>query len=139
MAVDERFAGVGKTIVVLDFRDHDPSGIQMTEDLQTRFTNYGEGLDIDVKRIALTIDQVEKYSLIPNPTKAADPRTPKYASAYGNNCWELDAIEPDELQRIVGGAINEHIDMSLWNEGLAREDEEREALQERFSQSRIEV
>lgn len=33
MAVDDRYATVDKPIVILDFRDHDPSGIQMTEDL----------------------------------------------------------------------------------------------------------
>jgi hypothetical protein len=107
MAIDERLSEVDKPVIILDFRDHDPSGIQMTEDLQTRFNRYGEDLAILVKRIALTIDQVRQYNLIPNPTKRADTRSPSYVTQFGDQCWELDAIEPSELQRIVRESVED--------------------------------
>ena len=81
-------------VVVLHLTDHDPSGLDMTRDLQTRFNAYSaRGQVIEVKRIALTIDQVHEYNLIPNPTKITDSRAAGYMDQYGDECWELDAIE----------------------------------------------
>jgi len=137
MAIDDRLSSVGKPIVILDFRDHDPSGLQMTEDLANRFNKYGSNLEIEVRRIALTIDQVKEYSLLPNPTKKADPRSPEYIAAYGDECWELDAIEPDELQRIVKESIEECIDDDRWKETLAVETTERQELEKRFEKAEL--
>ena len=122
VAIDGRFSDVDKPIIILYLGDHDPSGLQMTQDLENRFAKYGEpeGLDITVKRIALTIDQVKKYRLIPNPTKFADPRSRSYVSQFGDECWELDAIEPRELQRIVKQAVEEQMDLEAWKTRLGR-------------------
>lgn len=183
MAIDDRLSDVDKPIIILDFRDHDPSGIQMTEDLQRRLTKYGGGiaaeiknllgvdfhglfrdsgipanitakatsdfrnehpeanvgLDITVQRVALTIDQVKQYKLIPNPTKLADPRSQAYVAEYGDQCWELDAIEPRELQRIVKDAIEGHLDRETWETSLEQEEKDRTNLKERFENATIEV
>jgi len=138
-AVDERFGRIdwNKPIIILDFRDHDPSGIQMTEDLQKRFTRYGKGRSIQVRRVALTIEQVKKYELPPNYVKAEDTRSPQYVSKYGRECWELDAIEPSELQRIVQSTIREHLDEEQWDQSLRRERRDRNKLIERFKKARI--
>jgi hypothetical protein len=133
MAIDDRLSDVDKPIIILDFRDHDPSGLQMTEDLRKRLVKYGDGLDIEVKRIALRIDQVKQYNLISNPTKLADPRSQAYVAQYGDQCWELDAIEPRELQRIVKDAVEEHVDREVWENGLKQEEEDRTSLTESFA------
>ena len=140
VAVDGRFSKVpdAKKIVILDFRDHDPSGIQMTEDLQTRFLRYSDR-SIAVKRIALTISQVRKYELIPNPTKIADSRTARYRESFGDKCWELDAIEPQELQEIVRHAIAARIEWSLWDEAKHWEELDREKLIKRFRDAEIKI
>jgi hypothetical protein len=138
-AVDGRLSTVDKPIVLLDFRDHDPSGLQMTEDLQTRFDRYADDLEIEVKRIALTIDQVKKHKLIPNPTKRADSRSAKYVTEYGDQCWELDAIPPDELQRLVTQAIEKHVDRKTWNADLEQEQKDKAALKERFASVELNI
>jgi hypothetical protein len=139
VAIDGRLSTVDKPIVLLDFRDHDPSGLQMTEDLQTRFDKYANGLELEVKRIALTIDQVKKHNLIPNPTKRADSRSAKYAAEFGEQCWELDAILPDELQRLVTSSIEQHIDRSRWDAALKQEQKDQAELKERFANATLEV
>jgi len=96
-------------------------------------------IDITVDRIALTIGQVRQYGLPPNPTKKADPRSANYVAQFGDECWELDAIEPSELQRIVRQAIEKHIDSAAWNQTLAEEKNERELLKERFSKAKIDL
>ncbi|RLI65376.1 MAG: hypothetical protein DRO67_02760 [Candidatus Asgardarchaeum californiense] len=124
---------IDKEIIVLHFADHDPSGLDMTRDLYERLNDYS-GREIKVERVALSYEQVLQYNLAPNPTKSADPRAQTYISKFGNQCWELDAIEPNELQRLVEEAIVKHIDEDLWEETLEEEKEEREQLRRIFSE-----
>src|SRR2546427_9222448 len=123
-AIDDRFTDDKETII-LDFRDHDPSGLQMTEDLERRMVEYS-GREVTVKRIALNIDQVRAYDLPPNPVKRADSRTPRYAAQYGSHCWELDALPPDALQDLVRQTILQHIDRRKCQATKRREKEERD-------------
>jgi hypothetical protein len=110
-------------VVILHFTDHDPSGIDMSRDLQSRFRSYSSA-DVKVRRIALTDEQVEEFNLIPNPTKLSDSRSPAYEARFGNECWELDAIPPDDLVRIVQDAIEEErTDPEAWDEVVAQEAE----------------
>jgi hypothetical protein len=130
----ERFP-VDKETTVLHFADHDPSGLDMTRDLQNRLSNYS--IDplrtIQVERVALSFDQVQRFGLSPNPTKSADPRIDDYVSQFGDQCWELDAIEPNELQRIAEEAIVRHIDSVAWKSTLAEQELERKQLDAQFS------
>jgi hypothetical protein len=126
-----------KDITILHFSDHDPSGLDMTRDLEERVNRYARQAGfhnrIIVERRALTIDQVKQYNLVPNPTKMSDTRTSDYATQYGEECWELDAIEPNELQRLVEEAILEHLDQEQWDKSLARVEEEKAELKEKFA------
>lgn len=122
-----------KEITILHFADHDPSGLDMTRDLENRLSEYSDLHDITVERIALNHDQVQHYELPPNPTKRADPRYERYNAEYGNECWELDAIEPVELQAMVSRAIRSHIDSDMWNQTLEEIRQEREELRTLFS------
>jgi hypothetical protein len=106
----------------------------MTRDLQERFDRYGNGLEIHVERVALTYEQVQKYGLPPNPTKRADTRSKGYISRYGDGCWELDAIEPDELQRMVRASVAKHIVPEVWKGAVDREEQERERLRVKFEE-----
>jgi len=122
-----------KQITVLHFADHDPSGLDMTRDLENRLSEYSDLPDVTVERIALNYDQVQHFELPPNPTKRADPRYKRYNAEYGNECWELDAIEPVELQAMVSEAIRSHIDSDIWNQTLEETEQEREELRGMFS------
>lgn len=122
-----------KHVTILHFADHDPSGLDMTRDLETRISEYSD-LPITVERIALNYDQVQRYELPPNPTKTADPRAESYIAEYRNQCWELDAIEPNELQKLVSKSISQHIDPEIWNKTLKEQEQERHELEKTFSE-----
>jgi len=124
-----------KKIVILHFSDHDSSGLDMTRDLWERLRRYS-GRNITVKRIALTYDQVQEYGLAPNPTKTTDTRAAAYIQKYGMECWELDAIEPKELQRLVLEAIKEYVDDEAWQASKQQEEEEKADLEETFQEWR---
>lgn len=123
--------GDAKHVVILHLADHDPSGLDMTRDLQERFTAYRRGFlfDVKVKRVALTFDQVQERDLIPNPTKIEDPRAQGYIDEYGDECWELDAIEPDEMVEMVEGAVSAEVtDWDAWDEIKDQDEREREEI-----------
>lgn len=108
-----RYCGDSKSAVILYSGDHDPSGVDMSQDLQSGLDKYCGG--VKVKRIALTYDQVRHYNLIPNPAKIADTRSKGYISQFGNQCWEIDAIEPDELVRLCRASIEALVsDKDAW-------------------------
>jgi hypothetical protein len=100
--------------LVLYCGDHDPSGLDAYRDMASK-------LECEVRRLALTIDQVRDYQLPPNPTKASDTRQARYVQRYGDECWELDALPPDAFQTIVREAFEAEIDKSKWEESRDRE------------------
>jgi hypothetical protein len=60
------------------------------------------------------MDQVQKWKLPPNPTNPKDARFAGYARKFGRKGWELDAIEPEELQAICKRSIERLIDWPKW-------------------------
>ena len=84
----------GQGVVVLHLGDHDPSGLDMTRDLQDRLSLYASAT-VDVRRVALNLDQVAAFQPPPNPAKESDKRFEAYRREYGDQCWELDALPPE--------------------------------------------
>jgi Arc/MetJ-type ribon-helix-helix transcriptional regulator len=114
----------GKTPVILHFGDHDPSGIDMTRDVEDRLGMFMEGEIIEVNRLALNMDQVRKYKPPPNPAKMSDSRShgpAGYIAKFGRSSWELDALNPPVLHALVRDAVRELIDDETWEADAARE------------------
>lgn len=119
----------GKHGVVLYLGDHDPSGMDMPRDLQCRldtFTSKPGG--VKIKRLALNIDQVELYDPPPNPTKVTDSRAAKYIDEFGQECWELDALDPIVIRDLISAAIEEYREEDLWQDALSQERAGRQSL-----------
>lgn len=135
-AINKRFSLYGnRPITILHFSDHDPSGLNMTEDIQSRLYRYGS--HAKVKRIALTYIQVRQFGLEPMPTKISDSRWREYSLQYGNQCWELDALPPNELQNIIRDSIKGHIDVSRWNKTFKEIEKEKQSLQKKFKSKEV--
>jgi hypothetical protein len=113
--IDMRYSiADGQTPIVFHFGDHDPSGIDMTRDLQERLAIFLEIEEPQIKRMALSLEQVKRWNLAPNPTNPKDARFASYVRRYGRKCWELDAIEPEDLQSMCKRAIERLIDWDVW-------------------------
>lgn len=111
----------GKEAIILHFGDHDPSGIDMSRDIKDRLLIFMDGEPLRFKRLALTMDQVDEYRPPPNPAKTTDARFNGYADIYGDESWELDALEPDVLADLVRQAVLAERDDKAWEEALAQE------------------
>lgn len=97
---------------ILHLGDHDPSGIDMTRDIQERLDLFCA--DVEVKRIALTLEQIEQFNPPPNPAKLTDARASNYISRYGRESWELDALEPRVITDLIEEKVFELLDYDLF-------------------------
>lgn len=109
----------GQFLTILHFGDHDPSGIDMTRDLKERCELFLSSDDdepgmLEVKRCALNMDQIKILQPPPNPAKMTDSRFAGYMEKFGYESWELDAIEPQALDRLVTNEIEQLIDGVDW-------------------------
>ncbi len=124
-----RFISKDKPCIILHLGDHDPSGIDMTRDIQDRLNTFGV-LTLDVRRIALNMDQVRKYNPPPNPTKLSDSRAQDYISEYGSESWELDALSPNVIADLIQKHIDELTDFRKLKKRIALQQEQKEELQD---------
>lgn len=118
----------GRRPVILHLGDHDPSGIDMTRDNADRLSLFS-GEEIEVHRLALNIEQVRKYNPPPNPAKESDSRSGPYIEKFGDESWELDALNPSMIDSLIRDSIDELIDGPAWKEALRQEKQNREKLQ----------
>ncbi len=118
----------GKKPVLIHLADHDPSGIHMTVDNRQRVRLFAESRDIEVRRIALNMDQIEQYSPPPNPAKQSDSRYIRYSKAHGEQSWELDALDPEVLHKLILDTIDEYRDKEIWDRVLRYQKEARREL-----------
>lgn len=112
---------------IIHLGDHDPSGIDMTRDITERLELFGAY--VEVNRIALTMDQVNKYNPPPNPAKITDTRSSKYIREFGNESWELDALEPQMLAEFITNEVTALRDDEIYERICAREAKEKNELQ----------
>lgn len=116
----------GKTTYILYLGDHDPSGMDMVRDIQERMEIFNS--NVDVKRIALNMDQIDSFNPPPNPAKITDPRANKYISEFGNTSWELDALSPKDLNKLLDSEIQKLLNIELYNKIYRQEEKEKDEL-----------
>ena len=121
---------LGKTCVLIHLGDHDPSGIDMSRDIEERLTLFGVNPDQFIfRRIALNMEQIELYNPPPNPAKLTDSRCGSYISKYGDESWELDALEPSVIHNLITNNVTEFWNMDLVNEVRARVSKEKRVME----------
>lgn len=105
----------GQEPVILHLGDHDPSGIDMSRDLESRLRLFCDDTDVTFQRIALNMDQVRALNPPENPAKITDSRFGAYQMIHGDKSWELDALSPTYLDTLLRDSIRPYIDVRKWN------------------------
>lgn len=118
--------GLQPTVIYMG--DHDPSGMDMSRDIEDRLYTLSTSTEIDVLRLALTFDQVEEHQPPPNPTKLSDSRAESYIARYGDDSWELDALEPATLDGLIRQTIESYLDLDQYNLMVEAEEAIRESI-----------
>jgi hypothetical protein len=120
-----------KSTVLFYVGDYDPSGLYMSGiDLPERLERYGAGF-YKMIRVALTDEHVADSSLpsFAADSKQNDARHEWYVRNYGRRCWEVDALNPNDLRQCVRDAVMEYLDVDAWNHMMKVERAEIESMQ----------
>lgn len=113
--------------VVLYIGDRDPSGMFMSEiDLPNRLSRYGSQWEF--VRIAVLEGDTEHLPHFEAATKAEDKRYAWFVENYGSKCWELDAINPNDLRQRVREQIVSRLNLLAWEHAQSIEDVEVESM-----------
>lgn len=122
-----RWIKAGQTPFIIHFGDHDPSGIDMSRDILSRLRDTFLS-DCRFKRVALTMAQVEEYNPPPNPAKVTDSRFKKYRDKYGDESWELDALDPPKFRQLIEDQLATVRDDSQWK----KDEEDKEMVRSKL-------
>lgn len=121
------YADDGQQPVIIHLGDHDPSGIDMSRDIQDRLAIF-ESEPI-FRRVALNMDQVRQYNPPPNPAKVTDSRAKGYMAEYGAESWELDALQPEVINALITETATEYLDRDMFDAIVAEQEIDRDLLQ----------
>lgn len=123
----------GQATHIIHLGDHDPSGIDMSRDIEDRIrmfmlSHLGTSSMFKLERIALNRDQIDEYNPPPNPAKVTDSRFESYAAEFGDESWELDALENRVIDGLIKDAVARIRDDAKFDTLQALEDDHKELL-----------
>jgi hypothetical protein len=127
-------AADGRPMVVLCFSDCDPSGWQMPISIGRKLQAFKAllfpDLEFQVRRVALTPNQVRQHNLPSTPLKATERRADRWQEATGVAQTEIDALaalQPALLRRMARHAVAPFFDPTLASRCNAAQSEWRDA------------
>ena len=126
--------------VVLYFGDHDPDGWQIPRSAEETLNTFAQVYNLEVPPIrfirrALNRDQILKYNPPPFPAKPTSSRFAGYVKEHNlNEAWELDALKPDVLERLIREGIQGYWDVDIHKEWQDRANVCRSRLRTRMTE-----
>jgi hypothetical protein len=102
--------------------DFDPSGLNMLVEAEEWIAQMaGEGVDIDIQRIAVTEEDHANPDIPHLDVNRKDSRTPDYIERYGEEVVEVEAIAPEDLQARLRKALASYRDDEAWAVSLEKQ------------------
>lgn len=119
-----RLANQAEPSIVLHCGDYDPSGLSIIDALAEDVTALVAGIDrragVEFRRIVVTPEQIEQYSLPSAPQKVTDNR-----GEWMDSTVQAEALPPDILASEIRTAIEAVVDDDILQEAIATGDDER--------------
>lgn len=123
----ERSMVGGKQCHIFILSDLDPSGVDLARDITDRVRMLAD-VPVYCHRIALTPDQVDEYKCPPNPAKRTDGRFKGFEEIYGDSSYELDALSPETIEKLIIDSVSMLRDPDEWKKQVAIEQQMKERL-----------
>lgn len=127
-------ASVEGSLHIMCVGDADPSGMQLHERIRLDLVDDLGCDNLTFERVVLWPEQALEMELPPIPAKVTDkhgrpvPNSASYREHYGDECWELDAVDPDDLIPMIQKAIEASLDMDEFHRQEAQEEVDREPI-----------
>jgi hypothetical protein len=86
--------------------DYDPAGFDIAQSIERGLRRLAPDVDLTIELLAVTTEQIHRWSLPTRPTKKSDSR----AKGFIGESVDLDAIPAPILRALVRGAVEAHID-----------------------------
>jgi hypothetical protein len=102
----ETIADQEKPTFIYYLGDFDPSGLDISRNVEERLREFAPEAEIHFERLAVNKEQIEEMNLPTRPTKKSDSRS----KTFGDESVEVDAIPPYILRGLVKECITQHID-----------------------------
>jgi uncharacterized small protein (DUF1192 family) len=114
--VGRLFEGIDKPITVFYVGDHDASGVLIEKDMHRR-VQTASGVEFEMIRLAIHVEDIAKFNLPPQQIKENDVRAPAFRQEFGQDAAtvELEALPVAELKRRIVAAVEGLIDFEKWN------------------------
>lgn len=111
-AIAERYRRSGREMLVLLFvSDFDPEGESIAESFGRSMRDDFGIHKVHPIKVALTAQQVKDFKLVPMMTaKKKSSRRAGFVRQHGESVFELEALAPEDLQKVVRQAIEAVID-----------------------------
>jgi len=129
--IAQRFFKSGKErLVLLMLSDFDPDGEEIAHSFARSLRDDFEIEVIEPIKVALTSAQVAEFSLPPMlKAKKKSAQYKRFSSAHGDSVWELEALPPETLQRVLQEAIDNVIDIEAFNHEIDQEKQDAASLE----------
>lgn len=101
---------------------------ELFEDGRKRMYLKENGI-FEVIQVGLTMEQIKEYNPPYNPAKITDPRAGAYIAEFGRVSWEVDALKPKVMEKIVRTAIEQNIDMLAYRSIKEQEQDEKAKIE----------
>jgi hypothetical protein len=114
--IAQRFRKSGKDkLVLLIASDFDPEGEDIPHSIARSMRDDFKIDTVHAIKVALTAEQVQRFQLVPNAeAKVSSKRFKKFAAKYGKDVFELEAIDPAQLDKEVRAAVEGVIDRDAY-------------------------
>ncbi len=123
----QRFVARDRPTYVIHIGDYDPSGCAIVDSLADDVGQFCADLGhrgvVTFERLAVTLEQVERYGLVTAPQKDTDRRGKRMEATV-----QAEALDPATLAELVRGAIEARLDLAQWRRVLDAEKTDRAEL-----------
>lgn len=126
--------------VMLYYGDHDPDGFEIPRAAARSVRQIarvtGEHIPpVRWERVALNMDQIEEFNPPAFGAKMTSSRYQGYVDEQGtDDAWELDALRPDVLQRLIREHVEAEFDQDIYHENIDLIGQRRAAMREQMCQ-----
>jgi hypothetical protein len=123
--IAQRFKGSGKEkLIILAISDLDPDGDAIAHSIGQRLSDDFQIDTVAPIKVALTMEQVRALQLPESYERAKRTSTnySRYPGSYRTDCiWELESLDPADLQRLLALHIEAVIDRAAFNHEIAEQ------------------
>ena len=124
----QRYQSRTAGVTILYFGDFDPSGRDMVRSLAERLGFFETCPEMTI--CAILREDIERYDLPPDFTKASDTRRAAFVEKHGDIAVELDALPLDVLQERIRQNVESRLDLDALERTREQERRDREKIEE---------